>query len=127
MGTNVALILGRRHHVAQLDLTPSFAARERTVADLPHDRRQKVSLLLKKLLVIEGGLGFHTKRYPLAYSDRLFSSFRASTSEPETHRPSMWTHTPATPSPSRSSSTSADFGYLSQYDTDSNAHLTRQS
>ena len=70
----------------------------------------------------EGGLGFHTTRYPLAYSDRLFSSFRASTSETEIHRPSMWTHTPATPSPSRSGSTSADSGYLSQYDTDGNAH-----
>jgi hypothetical protein len=34
----------------------------------------------------------------------------------------MWTHTPATPSPSRSNSTSADSGYLSQYNTDGNAH-----
>jgi hypothetical protein len=54
MGTSVALILDRRHRVAQLDLTPSFAARDRTaLADLPHDRSQKVSLLLKKLLVKE--------------------------------------------------------------------------
>jgi hypothetical protein len=51
MGTSVALILDRRHHVAQLDLTPNLAARDRTaLADLPHDRRQKVSLLVKKLL-----------------------------------------------------------------------------
>jgi hypothetical protein len=51
MGTSVALILDRRHHVAQLDLTPSFAARDRTaLGSLPHDRRQKVSLLLKKLM-----------------------------------------------------------------------------
>jgi hypothetical protein len=69
----------------------------------------------------EEGLGFHTTRYPLAHSDRLFSSFRASTSETEAHRPSMWTHTPATPSPSQSSDASADSGYLSQYDTDGNA------
>jgi hypothetical protein len=52
MGTSVALILDRRHHVAQPDLTPSFAARDRTaLADLPHARRQKVSLLVKKLKV----------------------------------------------------------------------------
>jgi hypothetical protein len=55
MGTSGALILGRRHHVAQLDLTPSFAARDRTaLASLPHDRRQKVSFPLKKLLVKKG-------------------------------------------------------------------------
>jgi hypothetical protein len=30
MGTSVALILDRHHHVAQPDLTPSFAVRDRT-------------------------------------------------------------------------------------------------
>jgi hypothetical protein len=52
MGTSVTLILDRPHHVAHPDLTPSFAERDRTaLADLPRDRRQKVSLLVKKLLV----------------------------------------------------------------------------
>jgi hypothetical protein len=56
MGTSVTLILDRRHHVAQLYLTPSFAARDRTaaLASLPRDRRQKVSLPFKRLFVNQG-------------------------------------------------------------------------
>jgi hypothetical protein len=55
MGTSVTLILDRPHHVAQPDLTPRFAGRDRAaLADLPRDRRQKVSLLVKILLLKRG-------------------------------------------------------------------------
>jgi hypothetical protein len=52
MGTYATLILDRPHHVAHPDLTPSFAGRgQAAIADLPRDRRQEASLLVKTLQV----------------------------------------------------------------------------
>jgi hypothetical protein len=66
MGTSVALILDCHHHVAQPDLTPSFAARDRTaLANLPLDRRLKVSLLVKKLITQHAPLFLIPTGFPL--------------------------------------------------------------
>jgi hypothetical protein len=65
MGTSVALILDRHHHVAQPDLTPSFARDRAALADLPHDRRLKVSLLVRKLITRHATLFLILTCFPL--------------------------------------------------------------